>query len=264
VEVHRGYSSINRLDQQRAITITADVEETEANAEDIVTDLKKHFLPALLARPEYAGLRVRWVGRQEQTTESIVGLGQGLAVALVIMFALLTLKFRSYVQPVLILFIVPFGIIGAIAGHRLMGLEVTLLSLFGLVALTGVVVNDSIVLIDFINRRVRDGVPLYEALLDAGRRRFRAVLCTSLTTIAGLMPLLLETSLQAQFLIPMATSLCFGLMFTTVIVLVLVPVLYLVYARVAMPKARAAEVAAVAPGPSTPADRDRQVEVLIR
>jgi predicted RND superfamily exporter protein len=131
----------------------------------------------------------------------------------------------------MIMAIIPFGAIGAVLGHLVMGLNLTLFSVFGLVALTGVVVNDSIVLIDFINHRVRDGIPLKVALLDAGRRRFRPVLLTSMTTVAGLLPLLVERSLQAQVIIPMATSLSFGLMFATALVLILVPTFYLVYAK---------------------------------
>ncbi|OHB80481.1 MAG: multidrug transporter [Planctomycetes bacterium RBG_16_64_12] len=264
VEVRRGYSTINRQDQLRSITVTADVDEAQGNARKIVADLKRKFLPALLAKPEYAGIQVRWEGQQEQTAESIAGLMQGLAVALVAMFVILTLQFRSYVQPLLIMAIIPFGAIGAIAGHWLWGLEVTLFSLFGLVALTGVVVNDSIVLIDFINHRVRDGVPLREALVDAGRRRFRAVMLTSITTIAALFPLLLETSFQAQVLIPMATSLCYGLAFTTVLVLLLVPVLYLVYAKVTMPESFKPEVPVAAESPEVPVGRDEQVEMFAR
>jgi multidrug efflux pump subunit AcrB len=262
VEVRRGYSTITRQQQLRAITVTADVDEARGNAREITNDLRDNFLPQLLAKPEYRGIRVRWEGMQEQTDESVDGLKRGLMIALIIMFGLLTLKFRSYVQPVLVLLIIPFGAIGAVAGHWVMDLEVTLFSLFGLVALTGVVVNDSIVLIDFINRRVRAGIPLTESLLDAGRRRLRAVLCTSLTTIAGLLPLLLETSLQAQVLIPMATSLCFGLMFTTVLVLVLVPVLYLVYAKLVALETGSPEVAPGAEAPPEAADRDREVEML--
>jgi len=230
VQVKRGYSSINRLDQLRSITITADVnKKAGGNAARIVGDMKKNFFPKLLK--EYPGLRLNWEGQQQQTQESFLGLGIGLALALVVMFALLTFEFRSYLQPVLILAIVPFGFIGAVLGHFLMGLDLTIFSLFGLVALTGVVVNDSIVLIDFINRRVRSGIALGEALLDAGRRRFRPVMLTSLTTVAGLLPILLERSFQAQVLIPMATSLAFGLMFTTLIMLILVPTMYLVYVR---------------------------------
>jgi len=263
VEVRRGYSAINRQNQLRSITITADVDEKEGNAREIVTHLKNNFLPELfMSKPEYEGIRVLWEGQQEQSTESVHGLIQGLAIALVAMFALLTLKFRSYLQPVLILLIIPFGAIGAVAGHWLMGLDVTIFSLFGLVALTGVVVNDSIVLIDFINRRVRDGVPLREALLDAGRRRFRAVLCTSVTTIAALVPLLLETSFQAQVLIPMATSICFGLATTTALVLVLIPTFYLVYAKVTMPQTCQPHVPPAIEAPPKSTDHDQQLEMI--
>jgi multidrug efflux pump subunit AcrB len=150
----------------------------------------------------------------------------GLALAMIGMYILLTIQFTSYLQPILIMMIIPFGCIGAIAGHFWLGLPVTMFSLFGLVALTGVVVNDSIVLIDFINHRMADGMPLHDAIIDAGRRRFRPVLLTSVTTVAGLTPILLETSLQAQFLIPMAASLSFGIMTSTVLVLILVPSFY--------------------------------------
>jgi multidrug efflux pump subunit AcrB len=260
VELQRGYSEINRLDQMRAITITADVEESKTNADQVISELESDFVPGLLDR--YPEVRVRWEGQAEQTKESIAGLIKGLAVALLCMFALLTLEFRSYLQPVMIMIIIPFGAIGAILGHFFLGLDVTLFSLFGLVALTGVVVNDSIVLIDFINSRVRSGIPLEEALVDAGQRRFRPVLLTSLTTIAGLLPLLLETSFQAQVLIPMATSICFGLMFTTVMVLVLVPTFYRVYALIAPPKLYDDEAPPPEPtGTEQPAAAERPAEV---
>ena len=174
-----------------------------------------------------------WQGQQERTTESMDSLLLGLLCALIAMFVLLTIEFRSYLQPLIIMAIIPFGVIGAIWGHFVQGMEITMFSLFGIVALTGVVVNDAIVLIDFINLRVRAGSPLREALLDAGVQRLRPVFLTSVTTVAGLMPILLERSFQAQIVIPMATSLCFGLMLATVLVLYLVPVLYKVYAAVA-------------------------------
>ena len=155
----------------------------------------------------------------------------GFAVAVLAMFALLTLEFRSYLQPVLILAIVPFGFIGAALGHAIMGLEFTILSLFGMIALTGVIVNDSIVLIDFINHRRQAGLPLRQALMEAGQRRFRPVILTSVTTVAGLTPMLLETSFQGQILVPMANSLAFGLLVATALVLVLVPTMYSLYAR---------------------------------
>ncbi len=227
IEVQRGYSEINRVDQMRSITISADVDESQGNASEVVASLQRDFVPTLLS--EHPGVRVRWEGQKEQTRESLGSLLVGSAIALVAMFFLLVLEFRSYLQPLLVMIIIPFGLIGAVIGHWVMGLPVTLFSFFGLVALTGVVVNDSIVLIDFINRRVRGGMPIQEALVDAGRRRFRPVLLTSLTTIAGLLPILVETSFQAQILIPMATSLAFGLALATALVLILVPVFYRVY-----------------------------------
>jgi HAE1 family hydrophobic/amphiphilic exporter-1 len=136
------------------------------------------------------------------------------------------MEFKSYFQPLLIIAIIPFGCAGAVYGHAIMGMPLTIFSMFGLVALAGVVVNDSIVLIDFINHRVRAGHPLRDALRESGCLRFRPVLLTSITTIGGLLPLLFETSFQAQFLVPMATSLAFGLGATTLIVLILVPVMY--------------------------------------
>ncbi|NLE39041.1 MAG: efflux RND transporter permease subunit, partial [Pirellulaceae bacterium] len=232
IRVERGYSAINRLDQLRSITVTADVNEDVGNAQEIVNAMKADFFPGLMHK--YPGLRLNWEGQQEQTRESIAGLKIGMALALVAMFALLTLEFRSYAQPIMILLIIPFGAIGAVIGHLIMGLDITMFSLFGLVALSGVVINDSIVLIDFMNHRVRAGIPLHEALLDAGRRRFRPVLLTSVTTIAGLLPILFERSFQAQVLIPMATSMAFGLMFTTALMLILVPTMYLVYVRIAV------------------------------
>ncbi len=227
VTVVRGYSEINRVNQLRSITVNADLDEATGNARNIVADLQDNFMPGLLA--EYPGVSVRWEGQQEQTQESLSSLMFATAVALMVMFVLLTLEFRSYVQPLLIMLIIPFGLIGAVAGHAIMGLPITLFSFFGLVALTGVVVNDSIVMIDFINHRVRDGLPIEEALVDAGRRRLRPVLLTSATTIAGLFPILIETSFQAQILIPMATSLSFGLLVSTVLVLLLVPTVYRIY-----------------------------------
>lgn len=227
----RNVAEINRVDQMRSITVSADVEETEGNAYETVGLMKTDFMPQLLEK--YPHVRVRWEGQAEQTQESMQSLAIGFGVALLVMYFLLTIEFRSYAQPAIVMIIIPFGAIGAIAGHLLLGISLSLFSIFGLVALTGVVVNDSIVLIDFINHRIRDGLPLFEAIVDAGRRRFRPVLLTSLTTVAGMTPILLEKSFQAQILIPMATSLSFGLVLATVIVLFLAPTSYYLYGKLA-------------------------------
>lgn len=229
VNLSRGFSEINRLDQRRSVTVTADVDEVMANAALITSDLQNNYIPKLLAG--FPGVSVKWQGQREQTQESVGSLMIGLIVAVLGMFILLVLQFKSYAQPLLILFVIPFGMIGAVWGHAVLGLPLTLFSMFGMVALAGVVVNDSIVLIDFINSNMRTGSDPIESLVEAGLRRFRPILLTSLTTIAGLLPLVLEKSFQAQLLIPMAASLAFGLMCSTVVVLMMIPVFYLLYIR---------------------------------
>jgi hydrophobic/amphiphilic exporter-1 (mainly G- bacteria), HAE1 family len=226
ITVDRGYSEINRLDQKRSISVVADIDVAKSSltSGQITADMEQRLMPGLLA--EFPLVRVRWEGQREQTNESLQSLFTGFVVALFAMFVLLTMEFKSYFQPLLIIFVIPFGCAGAVFGHAIMGMPLTLFSMFGLVALSGVVVNDSIVLIDFINHRIREGHPLRESLREAGCLRFRPVLLTSVTTIGGLLPLLLETSFQAQFLVPMATSMAFGLATTTFLVLILVPVMY--------------------------------------
>ncbi len=228
VTVTQAYSEINRLDQRRSITVTSDFNAAEGSSYAVTEELKKYFATDDFSK-KYPAVGVNWEGQTQQTSESLYSLLIGSASALLAMYLLLVINFRSYVQPLLILAIIPFGIIGAVWGHAFMGIEVTLFSFFGLVALTGIVVNDSIVLVDFINARVRAGVDQQEALLEAGRRRLRPVFLTSLTTIGGLVPMLMETSFQAQFLIPMATSIAFGLMLSTLLVLFQVPVFFKIY-----------------------------------
>jgi multidrug efflux pump subunit AcrB len=226
VNVARGYSEINRLGQRRSITVTADIDVAKSSltSAQVTADMERRLMPDL--RRDFPMVRVRWEGQREQSNESLRSLGVGFIVAAFAMFVLLTMEFKSYFQPFLIMAAIPFGAAGAVFGHALMGMPLTLFSMFGLVALAGVVVNDSICLIDFINIRVREGHPLRLALREAGCLRFRPVMLTSITTIGGLLPLLLEKSFQAQFLIPMATALAFGLAMTTLLVLVLVPVMY--------------------------------------
>jgi multidrug efflux pump subunit AcrB len=226
-------AKINRLNQRRSVTISASVDRKEANAAEIIQQMQNEFLPQLIAKyrdEEKAKISVNWEGEAAQNIESMNSMFKGFAVALMCMYVLLTLQFRSYLQPLIILAIIPFGWLGAIIGHAIMQIDLTLFSFFGLIALTGVVVNDSIVLVDFINREIRRGVSLHEALLNAGRRRFRPIMLTSFTTVAGLFPMLMETSLQAQVLIPMAASLIFGLITGTLLILILVPIFYRKYA----------------------------------
>ncbi|HBV65782.1 MAG TPA: AcrB/AcrD/AcrF family protein [Rhodopirellula sp.] len=227
IDYQRGFSEINRVDQMRSITISADLDETKANANRIINELQEKYVRSW--QQSFPAVSFRWEGQREQSRDSVGSLMRGFGIAVLAMFVLLVLQFRSYIQPLLILAIVPFGMIGAVWGHALLELPLTLFSMFGLVALSGVVINDSIVLIDFINTRIRDGIPIREALLESGERRFRPIMLTSMTTIAGLIPLMLERSFQAQLLIPMAASLAFGLALATFLVLLLVPTFYLLY-----------------------------------
>jgi multidrug efflux pump subunit AcrB len=176
----------------------------------------------------YPGVSFSMEGEEKRRVESMDSLKRGFTLALMGIYLLLATQFRSYVQPLAIMIAIPFGLVGAVVGHLVMGLDLTLMSLFGIVALSGIVVNDSLILVDFINRALRDGKPLEEAVEASGKARFRPVILTSVTTIAGLMPLMLERNFQAQFLIPMAVSITFGLFLATVLTLLLVPALYLI------------------------------------
>jgi multidrug efflux pump subunit AcrB len=220
----RGPAAILRTDRNRVLNVTADVDLDQGNPNEILAALRDEFLPGLLR--DHPGVRFSFEGQQEEQRTSLADLRQGFGYALLLIYALLAIPFRSYSQPLIVMSAIPFGIIGAIWGHLVLGYDLAILSLFGIVALTGVVVNDSLVMVDFINRSYRAGRPLRRAIEEAGSARFRPILLTSLTTFAGLTPLLLEKSLQAKFLIPMAISLAFGVLFATFITLVLVPVLY--------------------------------------
>lgn len=230
VDVVRGYSTIHRIEQKRCITVSADINEKQGNANNIVVALRKDFMPEL--KRELPGVDVLWEGQQERKDESLNSLFVGLAIAMLAIFVLLAIEFKSYAQPMLILMIIPFGMVGAIAGHWFQGRPLGLFSILGVVGLSGIVINDSIVLIDFINRLINSGRSAHDAVLEAGCRRIRPVLLTSATTVGGLLPLLFERSRQAQMLIPMATSIAFGVMASTLLVLFLVPVFYSLYASV--------------------------------
>ncbi len=221
-------SRITRIDQRRSLSITADVDKQNADIEAIKREVIQ-FMDEILLR--FPAIRYTIEGEAKEQRQSFQGLKSGLILVLFIIFGLLAIPFRSYWQPLIVMSMIPFGAVGAIGGHWLMGKPLTIMSLMGMLALTGVVVNDSLVLVDFINRKRREGVALQEAVSQAGVARFRAVVLTSLTTFAGLAPLIFEKSTQAQFLIPMAISLGFGIVFATICTLVLLPVNYLLFTR---------------------------------
>ncbi|MDT8384129.1 MAG: efflux RND transporter permease subunit [Gammaproteobacteria bacterium] len=223
VSMGHGFSTIRRVDRQRVVNVTADLDKQTADARAIAADLRAFLEPLLL---RYPGVSYSLEGEQREQRESFGSLFYGTLFTFFAIYALLAIPFRSYLQPILVLMVIPFSIVGALLGHMLMGMSLSVMSLMGMLALAGVVVNDSLVLVDWINRRRQEGMPLDEALHTAGGARFRPILLTSLTTFAGLTPLLLEKSTQAQFLIPMAVSLGFGILYATFLSLLLIPTGY--------------------------------------
>ena len=226
VEMGRGFASIKRVDRNRAVNVTASVEASVTSAGQVIADLEERILPEVLAR--YSGMFYTFGGAQAEQVDAVAGLQLGFILALLMIFALLAVPLRSYVQPLIIMSAIPFGLVGAIWGHFIMGIDVTMMSMFGLVALSGVVVNDSLIMVDFINRKRRLHVDLATAVREAGVSRFRPILLTSVTTFVGLAPLMTENSFDAAFMVPMAVSLAFGVLFATFITLVLVPTAYLI------------------------------------
>lgn len=258
-EFGRAFASIQRTDQQRAIRITADIDKTTgANANQVVAALTAGSVERTrgqqwrvnianwfregrglepLPEPEkgalfevtrkYPGVTYSFEGEQKDQAQSVKEIGQKFIIALLGMYILLAIPLKSYLQPLIVMIVIPFGLIGAIGGHMLMGFSLSIMSMCGLVALAGVVVNDSLVLVDYVNRHVAAGQSIHDAACEAGAARFRPILLTSMTTFVGLMPMVLETDIQAKFLIPMAVSLSFGILFATFITLLLVPCVYL-------------------------------------
>ena len=224
IEVGQGYSSIDRIDRSRSVVVTADYDPERIENREVTDEITKEFLPRLLA--DYPGVSYGLTGSSLEEQKFITSILQKFLLALFAIYALMAIPLKSYAQPLIIMFVIPFGMVGAVIGHIVMGFNISMFSVFGLVALAGVVVNDSLLMVDFVNKHRAEGMNLREAIEAAGARRFRPILLTSLTTFCGLVPMLLETSLQAQFLIPMAISLAFGIVFATVITLFLIPTLY--------------------------------------
>lgn len=236
IEEGRAYTQIRRREGRRILSVTADVDENVNNANVVVADLtgqdgSPSEINALVAR--HPGLTWRLEGQQADQQESLSALGRGMFLALFIIYALLAIPLKSYVQPFVIMLSIPFGVIGALIGHVLHGFGISLISLFGIIALSGVVVNDSLVLLVTANRlREQEGLRADEAIARAAVRRFRPIILTSLTTFFGLLPMIFETEVQARFLIPMALSIAYGLLFATFIILLVTPALYIMFDRI--------------------------------
>jgi multidrug efflux pump subunit AcrB len=226
IELSKGYASIIRVDGSRSITLTGKVNKELVDPGEVVREVTTEVIPEILAR--YPQVTFKLQGNSREQGEAMVSLAQGFLFALLAIFALMAIPLKSYSQPLIIMSVIPFGIVGAIVGHVILGVAVSVLSILGIIALAGVVVNDSLIMVDFVNRARREGHALLDAVVNAGSQRFRAIILTSLTTFMGLLPIVFEKSLQAQFIIPMAISLAFGILFATIITLILVPALYLI------------------------------------
>jgi multidrug efflux pump subunit AcrB len=216
-------TTINRRDGKRVLTVTARTDPEVVTGQEVSDELRAGVLPEL--RSEEPRLTWQFGGEQEQQAESGAALGRGFLLAQVVIYALLAIPFQSYVQPLIIMAAVPFGIVGALLGHVLLDLPVGLLSLFGIIGLSGVVVNDALIMIDFINERRASGMDPSEAIVDGAKSRFRPIILTSMTTFLGVAPLVFEQSVQAQFLVPMAAALGFGILFATGVLMLVVPAL---------------------------------------
>jgi multidrug efflux pump subunit AcrB len=231
VQYRPGYLTIDRLDRKRTLEITADVARGVADPRAVVNDIVENQLPSL--RERYPTLDLNLDGELQEESAFLSALLQYMGLSMLIVYALMAIPFRSYFQPLLVLTAVPFGIMGAIYGHVITNWQISMFSLMGVIAAAGVVVNDNLVLIDRINQLRASGHGLLESLLQGSQDRFRPIILTSLTTFVGLLPIMFETSIQAQFLIPTVISLAFGVLFATGVTLILVPSLYLMGEQVA-------------------------------
>jgi multidrug efflux pump subunit AcrB len=226
LDVKQGLLKATRINYQRAAEVTAEADTQIVEPSKVIGDIKLNIMPQLMKK--YPGLGWSLSGAADEEAKMAKSMIVGFALSLFGIYALLAIPTKSYLQPLIIMGVIPFGMIGAIFGHWVMGYPLSMMSLMGVIALSGVVVNDSLILVDFVNKAIAKGMDRYEAIVDSGVRRFRAILLTSLTTFFGLVPMLLEESLQAEQMIPMAISLAFGIVFATVITLLLIPSLYMI------------------------------------
>ncbi len=222
-EIERGEVSINHLNGQREIQVTADMKNPGESATDINADIRDRILPSIQSK--YPTVSALYEGQNREAGKFTRSAGQVFPIILLLIYATIAFTFRSYSQPFLLLALVPFSLVGVAWGHWLHGFPMNILSLLGVIALIGILVNDGLVLIAKFNGYLRDGISYDHALLQAAKSRFRAIFLTTLTTVAGLSPLMLETSRQAQFLIPMAISIAYGMAFATILTLLMLPII---------------------------------------
>jgi multidrug efflux pump subunit AcrB len=227
--IKRGVMAVNHIDAQRVVKVEADITDPKESVPDILADVRADILPEIKAR--FPDIRFMFEGQSRENEKTMRAIGRVVPPILILMFLIIVITFRSFSQAIVVFLLIPFSIIGVLWGHLIQGYIVSMLSWFGVIALAGIVVNDSLVLVNTMNRKLKEGQPFYEAIYETGISRFRPVLLTSLTTIAGLGPLIFERSHQAQFLAPMAISVAYGLLFGTLLTLVMLPSLLVVLNR---------------------------------
>ncbi|ABV37522.1 acriflavin resistance protein [Shewanella sediminis HAW-EB3] len=228
LEHQRSYVRIQRIDSQRSVTVMADVDNRKGNATETLAKIKSDWLPQVIQ--DYPGVRVDFEGSAKETAKTGASLGKGFIIGMFGLFAILSFQFRSYLEPVVVMLAIPLALIGVLWGHLLLGYNLSMPSIMGFISLAGIVVNDSILLVQYIRHHVDEGDSVHEAVVSASRERFRAVFLTSLTTAAGLLPLLLESSLQAQVVQPLVVSIVFGIFASTLMVLFIIPCAYAILA----------------------------------
>ncbi|QIR14495.1 efflux RND transporter permease subunit [Shewanella aestuarii] len=225
ITVVQGVNSIRRENGNRTINVWASVDSEQAEPFKLAKDIRDNFIPELLAK--YPRVRSEVSGSIQEQLDSADTQLRDFILSMLLIYTLLAIPLKSYLQPMMIMSVIPFGVIGSVLGHIILGIDLSALSVFGIIAAAGVVVNDSLVMVDYVNNSRKNGMPMQQAVLDAGCKRFRAIMLTSLTTFIGLIPIMSETSMQAQMVIPMAVSLAFGVLFATVVTLCLIPCLYI-------------------------------------
>ena len=228
IEPDRGWARIARVNGMRTVTVRGDLDSRVVKANALHSRLKADFLPTLAAK--YPEVSVSFEGEVKEGNTTSASMMVAMMIGLIGVFVLLSFQFRSYIEPLVVMFAIPMALVGVIWGHIIIGIDVSMPSMLGFVSLAGIVVNDSILLVLFLKKEAEEGADIVSAAAQASRQRFRAIMLTSLTTIAGLLPLLFERSLQAQIIIPLAISIAFGMMASTVLVLLVIPCLYSVLA----------------------------------
>lgn len=248
-DIGEGFARINRIDRERTVSITSDVDVTVTQSATVIRDITDNFIPQLLAK--YPSVNFNLGGASEEQAELLTRIAVFFGAAMFLIYALLAVPLKSYLQPAIVMAVIPFGMIGALIGHIIFDTTLSMMSLFGLVALSGVVVNDSLIMVDFVNRSRAEGLDLHDAVVEAGTKRFRAIMLTTLTTFLGLLPIMFETSMQAQLVIPMTLSLGWGIVFGTLLTLLMIPSLYLVLDDfIRLVTGKGSEVQVIAPASS--------------